>query len=62
MHTQIPDWSTGNFTGNRKRLCSHVWQRRLALICWLALALAVFLPAIFACLDSGSTISMSVDE
>ena len=40
-------------------LCSRTWQRRLALIAWLALALAIFLPAISQGADGDTTTAIA---
>lgn len=46
MDLQMPRCSVPAGMRKAPNLCSRTWQRRLALIAWLAIALAIFLPVI----------------
>ena len=61
MHSKSSAWSRGNLIVNRQRV-NNIRVRRLLLICWLLLALAVFLPAIISSQDTGDTATSGMDE
>ncbi len=60
MYSHLADYPVPAI--NRRFFSNRTWQRRFIAICWLVLALAVFIPAIYNCINTGVADTAHWDE